>query len=240
MTFSDTTLLLSGTPTHANIGVHNLKLKVKDLFGASDSSSFTLTVGADHAPTIASHIPDKKAYVNQTFGLSIPLATATDVDQGDKITYNVKLADGSDLPAWLSFTASTRLLKGKPLISDTGKYEIAVIASDLSNLHAIDTFILKVQQFPDEILFANKAGLLNVYPNPAKDKISISWDQLGSEDVKLNIIDMSGKIIYMNIFRASNFNAPVNIDIKNIKSGIYIIELQSNKTKLSKTIQILK
>jgi hypothetical protein len=51
---------------------------------------------------------------------------------------------------------------------------------------------------------------------------------------------MSGKIIYMNIFRASNFNAPVNIDIKNIKSGIYIIELQSNKTKLSKTIQILK
>ena len=46
------------------------------------------------------------------FNFTIPENTFADEDEGDELTYTVKLVDDSDLPAWLSFDAQTRTFSG--------------------------------------------------------------------------------------------------------------------------------
>ncbi len=240
LTFSDTTLMLSGTPDNSDIGVYNLKLKVKDLFGASDSCSFNLTVGINHAPTISAPIADQIAIVAEQFSLTVPLATATDIDQGDKLTYTCKLSDGSNLPSWLTFSTSTRILTGIPVIKDTGTYHMSVIAKDLSGQQANSTFVLTVLQYPVEIAFANKINSLKVYPNPAKNYLKISLESSDISSVKLFIVDISGKVIFTNIVQLSKYTNDLDLDISSIKSGTYLLRIISKNNQMSKTIQIIK
>jgi len=58
---------------------------------------------------------------------------------------------------------------------------------------------------------------LNVYPNPATDFITIN----NSSNSKIEIIDISGKIVLSNV----NCNKHTQINISEIKSGIYFIKI---------------
>jgi len=64
-----------------------------------------------------------------------------------------------------------------------------------------------------------------IYPNPAKDYINIS---LKSEIGLLKILDISGKLIIKKQINSSE----TSINISNLKSGIYFIEMSSGKNDL--------
>jgi Ca2+-binding RTX toxin-like protein len=68
----------------------------------------------------------------------------TDVDAGDTLTYSASLADGTALPTWLSFNATTRAFSGVPGLANLGSLDVKVIATDTSGAIATDTFQLVV------------------------------------------------------------------------------------------------
>ena len=49
------------------------------------------------------------------------------------LTYAATLADGSTLPSWLSFDASSRTFSGTPSNGDVGAIDIKVTATDGSS-----------------------------------------------------------------------------------------------------------
>ncbi|MGY4830466.1 calcium-binding protein [Sphaerotilaceae bacterium SBD11-9] len=69
---------------------------------------------SNHAPTVANVLPSLAARQGSTFSYVVPANTFADSDANDWLVYQVKQADGSPLPAWLSFDASTRTLSGNP------------------------------------------------------------------------------------------------------------------------------
>jgi VCBS repeat-containing protein len=121
-----------------------------DVFGyrASDgltSSEALLIVeiaGANDAPQVAEAVPGQAGNEGSLFAFSVPLGAFDDVDAQDTMALSASLADGSALPAWLSFDASSARFNGTPGLADGGDYAIRLVATDASGASASEDFSL--------------------------------------------------------------------------------------------------
>ena len=117
---------------------------MRDAAGATATAALTITIhGADDAPVLAVQSATQNATVNTAFSFALAAGTFTDVDTGDTLTYTATSSDGSALPTWLSFNASTRTFSGTPTTSGTS--DIKVTATDIAGLATSETFSFKTQ-----------------------------------------------------------------------------------------------
>ncbi len=114
----------------------------------------------------------------------------------DTVVYFVKVEKETGVKYWkLYFTG----FEG----SSTGKYSL-----------------VKEQVFPTSVNNEH-INVANVYPNPAKDNITLVYDFTG--DANINIYDRLGR----NVYSESNIRGGFSnhkIDISNLNKGIYILE----------------
>ena len=123
---------------------------MRDTAGATSTTTLTVSIhGANDAPTLAVQTGSQNAIVGSAFSLVLPAGTFTDVDAGDTLTYTATAADGSALPAWLSFNAATRTFSGTPTAANVGTLGVKVSATDLGGLAASETFNIVVTTTPD-------------------------------------------------------------------------------------------
>ena len=130
--------------------------------GWSSSGSGTTNTPANSAPTVANMIPDQTATASKTFSYAFPANTFNDADN-DALSYAATKSDGTALPAWLTFTDSTRTFSGTPAASDAGTVSVKVTASDGTD-SVSDTFDIKVNRAP---AFASAAVTRSVAENTA-------------------------------------------------------------------------
>ncbi|MDB5814683.1 MAG: hypothetical protein JWN23_1800, partial [Rhodocyclales bacterium] len=143
--FDPATMGLSGTPGNAEVGNYDIRMTATDLAGATTSGTFNLHIAnVNDAPVVALPVPDQNAVEGNTFTYVLPASTFTDVDVGDVLKYSATLGDGSALPSWLKFTASTRTFSGKPPAGSHGLLNIAVTAKDIAGASVSDTFQLTI------------------------------------------------------------------------------------------------
>lgn len=134
----------SGTPTNDAVGTLQFKVIATDTAGASANQIFSVSVAnTNDAPVVFTEIGGKRAIEDEPFSFQIPADTFKDVDAGDQLTYSATLSDGSALPAWLTFDASTGTFSGTPDNSNVGTLQVAVIATDLAGTSATATFALE-------------------------------------------------------------------------------------------------
>ena len=125
---------------------------MRDTAGATSSTTLTVTIhGANDAPTLAVQTGSQNATVGSAFSLVLPAGTFTDVDAGDTLTYTATAADGSPLPAWLTFNAATRTFSGTPTAANVGTLGVKVSATDLGGLAASETFNIAVTTAPTTV-----------------------------------------------------------------------------------------
>ncbi|MCK1735557.1 DUF4082 domain-containing protein [Bradyrhizobium sp. 138] len=125
---------------------------MRDAAGATSSTTLTITLhGANDAPVLAAQTGNQTATVGSAFSLTLPAATFTDVDSGDSLSYTATAADGSALPAWLTFNASTRTFSGTPTSADVGTLGVKASATDLGGLTASETFNIAVGTAPSTV-----------------------------------------------------------------------------------------
>jgi parallel beta-helix repeat protein len=102
----------------------------------------------NHAPIVATPLVDQSASENTPFTYTVPAISFTDADN-DALSYSATLADGSALPTWLKFEASTQTFSGTPTSTASGTYSVLVTASDAAGAKASDAFTLAVQDTPE-------------------------------------------------------------------------------------------
>jgi len=127
---------ISGTPRNEHVGQHNVRLEARDRKGESAQQQFTLRVENTNDPPIFTSRPDTIAFVDSTY-IYKPLAQ--DVDTGDRVTLSLLAA-----PAWLTWEAASRSLRGVPAFNDVGNARISFRVEDLSNAAAIQDFAVRV------------------------------------------------------------------------------------------------
>jgi len=139
-------------------------------------------------------------------------------DNNDSTKTNTNVNWVNPFPATLILTPDFRLNGGTP----------AAIAASFTDpkFNGITTGI-NTTDFVNSIV---------LYPNPANDFISINVS--GTSDVKINIYDVTGKLISSPINETSNqTNSVYKLDIKTLPSGIYFASVETNNT--SKTLKFV-
>uniref|UniRef100_UPI003CF2E756 putative Ig domain-containing protein n=1 Tax=Pseudomonas sp. DC3000-4b1 TaxID=2804666 RepID=UPI003CF2E756 len=108
---------------------------------------FNSTPAVNHAPVLAAPLADQSATEAKAFTYVVPADAFSDADN-DTLSFTATLADGSALPAWLSFDAASRTFSGTPDNSAAGSFSVIVTANDGKNGVASDTFTLEVKDVP--------------------------------------------------------------------------------------------
>lgn len=156
LSFNAATRTFSGTPDNSDVGVLQVKVAATDLALASASDEFDLTVtNVNDAPILTGPLADQIANTGTAFSLIVADDAFLDIDPGDTLSYSATLADGSALPAWLSFDAATLRFGGVPGTGDIGNIDIRLTATDGSNASASDIFRITVSSGNQAPVVAN-------------------------------------------------------------------------------------
>jgi type IX secretion system substrate protein len=119
---------------------------------------------------------------------------------------------------------------------------------DTTNVH-FDYWIIK---FCDTTLttsiqsaIQNPQSAITISPNPATDKIYISFPATASENITIKIFSVTGEIVFekKNIYPdlIGKSTAPITkfqIPVFNISNGIYFLSVQTEKEKITKKIVV--
>lgn len=87
----------------------------------------------------------------------------------------------------------------------------------------------------------NMSEKLNVYPNPASDKLTISIDQIGNSNNQVMIYDVLGKQLKKIEFVSTINDAnKIEIDVRELSNGTYFVKISSANETATKKIIINK
>ncbi len=125
-------------------GVQRVEFSDGTVWGSTVLEDFINT-----PPVLVNTIPEQIAAEDQAFFFRIPADTFADADAGDALSYFVAQADGSPLPAWLSFDEATGTFGGIPGNSDVGALALRVTATDKAGTSASAVFDLTVANVND-------------------------------------------------------------------------------------------
>jgi Ca2+-binding RTX toxin-like protein len=145
LAFDASTRTFTGTPGNTDVGTLALKVIVTDAAGDAVADTFNLVIAnVNDAPTLEAPLTDQPVLEDSPFVFQLPAGTFADVDAGDSLNLSATRADGSPLPAWLTFDAATRTFAGTPTNADVGHLSVRVTATDVAGDTVSDTFVLAV------------------------------------------------------------------------------------------------
>jgi hypothetical protein len=79
---------------------------------------------------------------------------------------------------------------------------------------------------------------LNIYPNPAKEKAFIEVAKSGMINGKIQMFDGSGKQV--NDYKLNFVAGGIEVDISNLRSGLYFVTLTDENFGLIQTGKLVK
>jgi hypothetical protein len=84
---------------------------------------------------------------------------------------------------------------------------------------------------------ANTQVGLKLYPNPALELITLSFNPIHEETHTIRIYDLSGAIIHERYVTSSGPTVSVTFDISEFSSGVYIIQINNHPALTTKFIK---
>jgi len=180
---------------------------------------------------------------------------ATDMDKDGDM--DILAASGvDDTVAWYENDGDGNF--GEPeIISHMIRNAIAVRAADLDGDG--DPDVITASKSDNEILwFENRTDLtatnveqnvwnvsssrhVEIYPNPASERVFISFDDSGSATYQVEIFDLLGRrILGMKEWNQADTPEDVSIDISRLHPGVYVIRTEGNGAFWSRLLSVLR
>ena len=158
-------------------------------------------------------------------------------------TLNLLFNDGSAAINCLGGAASQSVAPAVALSafngqSPTGNWTFRVYDNFAGDAGTINNWSIEVCTSTTTLLNQD-FGLENfsIYPNPNNGNFTIQFNSTSSNDVKVAVVDMRGRLVYNNSFQNSGlFNQ--NVQLNNLESGIYLVNVQDGNRKEIKKIII--
>ncbi|TCA34173.1 DUF4082 domain-containing protein [Rhizobium leguminosarum bv. viciae] len=176
---------------------------MRDTGGATATASLTVTIhGANDAPVLAVQTAAQNATVGSAFSFVLPTTTFTDVDSGETLTYSATAADGTALPAWLAFNATTRTFSGTP--TTAGTYGVKVTATDLGGLAANESFNITATAAPVTY------SLFNASSTPTQTNLNDGQQLEVGVKFQSNVV---GDVTGIKFYRSANDNGQNVVDL---------------------------
>jgi len=78
---------------------------------------------------------------------------------------------------------------------------------------------------------------LNVYPNPAKENVSISFNA-DNKDYTISLLDVTGRILKTQNYSSLNGSQVIDLNLEDISSGNYLISIRSENGVVNKQVSV--
>jgi polyhydroxybutyrate depolymerase len=168
-------------------------------------------------PQIKTPIPDTSAQIGKSFIFKIPAGCLTDANPFDQIEYKASQSNGSELPGWLKFNASTQTFTGTPEKIENLFIRISVTDSYFANV--TDEFKITVNSISG---IENKPDMgFPIFPNPTSGLVNVSFGNI-SKKANIEIYNLQGKLFISETFQNTT---SATIDLTGNSSGIYIVKV---------------
>lgn len=187
-----------------NRGTNNVSILLND----------TVFTPVNQQPVVANPISTKTILAGTALNFTFAANTFTDPDAGDVLSYTAKLANGNQLPTWLTFNPTTRTFAGTPAAGNVGDLGIVVNATDKGGLTVADNFNLVVNPI---VITPIDSG--NLPPIGSKS-------QSAPEGRTIDLTDYNGKALKADITTRGDAAYTNNI-------GFYLVEDSIGSIKLA-------
>lgn len=81
---------------------------------------------------------------------------------------------------------------------------------------------------------------IEVYPNPAQNQTSISFNLLNNEKVTLTVSDMSGKVLMHEVKNLNIGRNTIQLNTSDLASGLYLIKLSAGNSFNTSKLNVIK
>lgn len=81
---------------------------------------------------------------------------------------------------------------------------------------------------------------MNIYPNPANNQVSVSYSFDRKEEISIQIVDLTGKVILSKSVYSFEGSQTQVLDVSNISNGLYNVVVSSNTKRSNKRLVIVK
>ncbi|MEP1035624.1 cadherin domain-containing protein [Ekhidna sp.] len=207
------------TITEVGFGTSSITVTADDGSGITTSDAFEVTViEVNEAPIVANSFPDGFSGEEGFGSTQISYANVFSDPDGDELIITV--SSGNESVVTTSLIANNQIQ-----ISEVGPGEstITVTADDGNGGTVSDSFTFTVTEAPlgfeDEIA-------IEVYPNPTVDFVNIR----ANGQMTIHLTDLRGQAI------KSGTGESVRMDLRQLKSGIYIVKISTGKSTSYKRI----
>lgn len=78
-----------------------------------------------------------------------------------------------------------------------------------------------------------------IFPNPAIDQLTVSFDLFDPQDLAVTIVDLRGAVV-KTIPAQMYFNTPLSIEIAGLSAGIYYLKMSNNELQVVKKLVIMR
>ena len=160
------------------------------------------------------------------------------------VVWNESVSGNTEIILAYSTTGVADLLVNKVNVSDViGKQSYPDIEFKNGKYHIVyedqisGTVMYQVATILEPVIVNNSNALSNelkVYPNPGNNEITIEVIDNQTNNSKLIISDVTGRVFYTN----DHFKNKTRIEIGKWKSGVYLVTVQSNNKRLHKKLII--
>ncbi len=150
------------------------------------------------------------------------------------ITHKADSVDGSGSPI---YNRSESYVWFQPDIH----FELLELDYDTSSGQQFLVQVYYLQSAASGVTRINSSNLnLEINPNPATDVINIKFNSLQNDNIFINILDFSGRIIRkINSAEIKNGYNEITYPVSNLSNGVYFIHLQSGIYNITKKVIII-
>ena len=167
----------------------------------------------------------------KVYGPPRPIYVSFQDDNNNEIyAYNSALSSNNQ---WQQFSVDLSSVASQSITRFVMFIDQGVVNWDL---YFLDDFNLS--STPLLINEINESNLISVFPQPAKNNLSIQVKLNNNEVNTLDLYNSHGKILLSTVLNKNSEN--INLDVSEFKSGIYFIKVHSKNNLYTKKVQIIR
>ena len=112
---------------------------------------------------------------------------------------------------------------------DNGFYNVRVITSEGCSATSINFGLVTSITIPTQ-------REVRIYPNPVKNLLNLELNNIISDELQVQIVDLTGRIIYHEIFLNPSRHFVKSMDLRGTQSGLYLLKITGNGFSVSRRI----
>ncbi len=117
-----------------------------------------------------------------------------------------------------------------PLVENSGGQDAAIQ----------NVVVPTIQSSPESSIKEANLSQFNLWPNPAKDAITISFESIVDQRVQVSLLNFMGQTLIHNDLKVAIGTTTHQLDISKIPEGGYMIQLRTDDDRYTKVLMIMR